>query len=80
MSEERLNERELTHRTHKDDYLVVWFCKIIQRGDVVQKDAEFWREMFQHKPVVIPLLNRAHLFLGSKEKRNRSQFLLAATH
>lgn len=41
MSENRLNEREeLTHRTHKGNYLVVWFCKIIQRRDVI--DLFYW--------------------------------------
>lgn len=45
---------------------------------MVQKGAEFRREVFQHEPMVIPLLNGTHLLLEGKESRNQSQLLLEA--
>jgi DNA polymerase sigma len=41
---------------------------------MVQKDTEFWREMFQHESMVISLLNGAYLLLRSKEKGTKVNF------
>ena len=46
---------------------------------MIQKDVEFLRKMFQHKSVLVPFLNGAHLLLGVNNTTNINVPLFSAT-
>lgn len=52
----------VTTRPHS--YLIVWFGEVVQVRDVIQEDSELSRQVFQHEPVVIGVLQLPYMLLG----------------
>lgn len=57
-------------------HLVVRLGEVVQAGDVLQKHSKLCRQVFEHQPMVVGLLQLPNMFLGGKHTNSSHSNLL----